>query len=73
MRTRLGVGGMGGIELTDMKTAIALPLVTGFSYMSAYTPPITEIGLLALTPASSLNINSAAQFGDRAQAIVKIV
>jgi len=56
-----------------MKTAIALPLVSGSSYISAYTPPTTEIGLLALIPVNDLKINRAAKLGAKAQAIVNIV
>jgi hypothetical protein len=56
-----------------MNTAIALPLVTGLSYRSAYTPPITEIGLLAVTPVRNLNTKSPPHVGAKAHAIVKTV
>ena len=56
-----------------MKTAIARPRVTGLSYRSAYIPPITEIGLLALTPVKNLNIKSPPHVGAKAHAIVKTV
>lgn len=41
--------------------------------MSAYTPPVTDMGLLALTPVKRRKMRSAGKFGDSAQAIVKIV
>lgn len=56
-----------------MNTAIARPLVTGSSYISAYIPPVTEMGLLAFIPTSILKIDRAGKFGARAHAIVKIV
>jgi hypothetical protein len=56
-----------------MNIAIARPLVTGSSYISAYTPPVTEIGLLALMPVNILKTKSAAKFGARAHAMVRIV
>lgn len=59
--------------LTPMKTDIALPLVTGLSYISAYTPPMTAMGLLAFIPVASLKNRKDPQFGATAQAIVKIV
>jgi hypothetical protein len=56
-----------------MKIARARPLDTGSSYISAYMPPVTEIGLLAFIPAINLNIKRLARFGATAHAIVKIV
>lgn len=56
-----------------MNIAIARPRVTGSSYISAYTPPVTEIGLLALIPTNILKINSAGKFGASAHAMVKTV
>ena len=56
-----------------MNTAIALPLLTGLSYMSAYTPPVTAIGLLAKIPDIHLKYKKDPQFGASAHAIVKTV
>jgi hypothetical protein len=56
-----------------MNKDIARPLDTGSSYTSAYIPPVTDIGLLALTPVINLNIKRLAKFGATAHAIVKIM
>lgn len=56
-----------------MNKDIARPLDTGSAYTSAYIPPVTEIGLLAFTPATNRNIKRLAKFGATAHAIVKIV
>ena len=59
--------------LTPINTAIARPLATGFPYVSAYTPPMTAMGLLALTPVASLKNKNDPQFGATAHIIVNIV
>lgn len=56
-----------------MNNAIALPLVTGSSYISAYSPPVTEIALDALIPTINLNTSSVGQLGATAHASVNSV
>lgn len=51
----------------------ARPLEIGLAYKSAYTPPVTDRGLLACIPAITLNIKSATKLGARAQARVNTV
>lgn len=56
-----------------MNNAIARPLVTGSLYISAYSPPVTEIALDALIPTINLNTSSVGQLGATAQANVNSV
>jgi hypothetical protein len=63
----------GAEKHTPMNSAIALPLVTGSSYISANIPPVTEIGLLAFMPTNILKIKRAGKFGESAHAMVKMV
>lgn len=58
---------------TPMNRDRARPLATGSLYKSAYMPPVTAIGLLALIPVITRNIRSPAKLGARAHAIVKIM
>jgi hypothetical protein len=51
----------------------ARPLATGSSYISAYTPPITDMGLEAFIPVVNLNIKRLAKLGAIAHAMVNIV
>lgn len=56
-----------------MNKAMARPLAAGSSKISAYTPPVTDMGQLAFTPVMNLNIKRLAKLGATAHAMVKIV
>lgn len=51
----------------------ALPLTTFSSKTSAMEPPVTLIGGAANVPLKNLKIRKAAQFGERAVPIVKMM
>jgi hypothetical protein len=59
--------------VAPIKSAIALPRALGVAYMSAYIPPIMEMGVLAPTPASRRMIIKPDHEGARAQPRVKAV
>lgn len=58
--------------LTKRYSALALPLWTGFSKISAYMPPVMAIGLEALAPQMKRKNRKVDQLGATAQAQVKI-
>lgn len=63
----------GPSRVAEDQSILALPLTTLSTKTSAIEPPVTLIGGDAKVPLRNLKIRKAAQFGDKAVPIVKMM